>query len=116
MNGRPAASSESRRRRIGYVCQWWSPELVEAVPGRWAQLLRELGNDVVVVTGPPMDLRTGVVDSARPWWRRNRTNVAGFPTAVFPFFPDHSSSALKRIAMYATFAASTSLSDASIYQ
>ena len=109
MNGRPAASSESRRRRIGYVCQSWSPELVEAVPGRWAQLLRELGNDVVVVTGPPMDLRTGVVDSARPWWRRNRTNVAGFPTAVFPFFPDHSSSALKRIAMYATFAASTSL-------
>lgn len=109
MTGRPAVGSDTQRRRIGYVCQWWSPELAQAVPGRWARLLRSLGNDVVVVAGPPMDLRTGLIDDDKPWWRRHRGNVADFPTAVFPFFPGHTSSAIKRAAMYASFAASASL-------
>ena len=110
----PAVGSDTQRRRIGYVCQWWSPDLAQAVPGRWARLLRSLGNDVVVVSGPPMNLRTGLIDDDKPWWRRDRGNVADFPTAVFPFFPGHNSSAIKRAAMYASFAASASLGGAGI--
>ena len=60
-----------------------TPEPVEVVPGRWAQLAG-VGNDVVVVTGPRWDLVHRSSRQCGPWWRRNRTNVAGFPTAVFP--------------------------------
>lgn len=109
MTGLPDRNPGSRRGRIGYVCQWWSQEAAEGVPGRWAKLLRSLGNDVVVVTGPPMNLHTGLIDDGKSWWRRSQRNVAGFPTAVFPFFPGHSSSTIKRAAMYASFAASASL-------
>lgn len=93
--------------RVGFVCQWYPPEVGATVPRAIAHGLAELGDDVHVLTGFP-NYPTGEL---YPGYRvRPYAQEADGPVTVHraPLYPDHSRSALRRMGNYLSFAAGAS--------
>lgn len=96
-----------RDPRILFLTQWWPADLSEnAVVVDTAHALRRIG-PVVVVSGPPLNLRTNQITDGRSWRRHERGKLGPFPYSRHSAFPGHSASPLQRMAMYTTFAASS---------
>ena len=93
--------------RLAYVTEWFPPE-----PSRawfWvAEALRDVGFEIGIVTGSPYYPGSRVLEGyrARDW--RVET-CEGFRVLRVPEFPSHDSSAIRRIASYSSFAASSAL-------
>ncbi len=91
--------------RVAFVTQWFPPE-VEGVPLWIAEALRDRGFDVGVVTGVP-HYPTGVPTPghrARDW---RLDEERGFRVLRVPEYPSHDRSALRRIATFGSFAATS---------
>ena len=93
--------------RILFVTQWFDPE--PTFKGMlFAQELRRLGHDVTVLTGFP-NYPGGQIYPGyrmRPW---RRETIGGIDVVRVALYPDHSKSALGRIANYGSFALASSL-------
>jgi hypothetical protein len=86
------------------VSQWWPAQLGSGLITRIADTLADVGAVTVV---------TGTVP-ARPqqqsaWWRRSYERMGPYPVFRFASYPGRTASAVKRIGMYTSFAASSSL-------
>lgn len=92
---------------VAFVCQWYPPEPVE-IPRGIALSLASLGNDVSVLTGVPNYPSGQVLENYRALDLKTE-QIDGLRVRRTPLYPSHDSSALKRIANYASWAVSASL-------
>src|SRR5664279_2749100 len=96
--------------RVGILTQWFEPEPGGgALPGILARGLLERGHSVQVLTGFP-NYPSGVV---APGYRISRfldESVDGFSVRRVALYPNHGTSAIGRIANYASFGASAVIS------
>lgn len=88
--------------RILIVSQYFDPEPVP-IPGQLARGLAQRGHSVRVLTGFPNYPRGRIFDGHRQAWLR-RERVQGVEVFRVPLIPDHSRSALRRLANYLSFA------------
>lgn len=95
------------RRRALYLTQWASRSAMAGPPGEIARALADAGLEVAIAGGSPYDITTHTMDDDAKWYRRGRGATAGFPARTYPFFPGHSASVARRLAMYASFAGSS---------
>lgn len=103
------AAGIGRPPRVAYLTQWWSERSRRGIPGQFVTPMVEAGYSVAVVTGPPYDLKTHTLDRGAAWWRKTSEPHSYPPALRFPFYPGHDRSALKRLAMYSSFAASSTV-------
>jgi colanic acid biosynthesis glycosyl transferase WcaI len=92
----------SRRPRARLVTQWWPPEPV-TVPVWIARALSERGWDVEILTGLP-NYPSGIVAEGYSPRRYMREVSAGFRVTRAPLYPNHGTSAVKRMANYLSWA------------
>lgn len=90
--------------RILLLTQWYPPEPMKLL-SEMAESLQQLGHDVEVLTGFPNYPRGSFYDGYRIRFRQ-REVIGGVPVVRVPLYPDHSRSAMKRIANYLSFALS----------
>lgn len=93
--------------RISILTQWYPPEPVYLMH-ELAQDIQALGHDVEVITGFP-NYPSGELSSnyrLRPWMREEIDGIKVLRTWLYP---DHSRSAIKRVANYLSFALSAML-------
>lgn len=96
--------------RIGMLTQWYDPEPgPAAIPGVLARELDEMGHDVSVLTGFP-NYPTGRLYEGYRQQRVSHVRQDGVRLARVALYPNHSRSALGRVANYASFAASATVS------
>ncbi len=94
--------------RIAMISQWYDPERGSAImSGTIARALRELGNEVQVVTGFPNypDGRLYPGYRVRPY---KREQLQGITVHRAPLYVSHDSDPKRRAANYLTYAASAS--------
>jgi colanic acid biosynthesis glycosyl transferase WcaI len=96
--------------KIGLLSQWFDPEPgPAAVPGVLGRGLAERGHSVRVLTGYP----NYPVGRIYPGYRQRLHHVEnpspGIQVRRVPLYPSHDANPLKRVANYASFAASASL-------
>ncbi|MEH1124633.1 glycosyltransferase family 4 protein [Micromonospora sp. CPCC 206061] len=93
--------------KIGIVSQWYPPEPA-FIPASLAEELAARGHEVRVLTGFP-NYPVGVIyPGYRQQW--NAWSTTGrITTRRVPLYPSHDSSAARRIATYASFAATSSV-------
>lgn len=95
--------------KIGFISHWYDPEGGAAAgPGTIARALADRGHDVHVVTGFPIYPKGKIFDGyhVRPY---QREILRGVTVHRFPIYPSHDTSAARRMANYASFAASGSV-------
>jgi glycosyltransferase involved in cell wall biosynthesis len=91
--------------RVTLVTQWFPPEPV--ITPLWiAQSLRRQGMQIDVVTGIP-NYPTGEVLDGYSAWRRVSETLDGFRVLRAPLYPSHDRSVVRRVANYASYAASS---------
>lgn len=91
--------------RIAYVTQWFPPEPGTLAASEIADALARRGHQVDVLTGFP-NYPDGILQDGwtiRPYHRSERSDKVSVHRA--PLYPNHDSSALKRVANYLSFAA-----------
>ena len=91
--------------KIAIVSQYYHPEPV-SIPTTLAEELARRGHQVIVITGFPNYPLGELYAGYRLRWRQ-REHVRGVTIIRVPLIPDHSSRAARRIANYASFAASS---------
>ena len=92
------------------LTQWYDPEPgPAAIPGVLARELQGIGHDVSVLTGFP-NYPTGRLYPGFRQQRVSRTRQDGVRLTRVALYPNHSRSALGRVANYASFAASATAS------
>lgn len=89
------------------ISQWFAPEPI-TVPVWVAHALRRAAWDVRVLTGIP-NFPLGEVMRGYSSWKPLTETVDGFPVHRTPLYPNHGSSAIKRIANYMSWACTASL-------
>jgi len=104
--------SEGSRLRVAYVTQWFPPEPVHA-PVWIAEALRRQGLNVSVLTGVP-NFPTGKVQDGYSAWRSSREIRDGFSVHRAPLYPSHGQSAVGRVANYASYAVSSTVTGGSL--
>lgn len=94
--------------KVGFVTQWYPPEIGTGVPRAIAQGLSYLGDEVHVLTGFPNYPygKTYTGYSMAPYLQERDEEVTVHRA---PLYPDHSRSAARRMLNYASFAAGASL-------
>lgn len=95
------------KERALFLTQWASRSAMAGPPGQIARALTEAGLDVAIAGGPPYSIAMDAMDDQNDWYRWGRGTIAGFPSRTYPFIPGHTEGHLRRIAMYATFAMSS---------
>lgn len=95
--------------RVTYVTQWFNEEQRQGLVGRFPAVLREAGMAVGCVTGPPLDLDDNTLPTGYQWWSVQREEREQLEILRCPAVPGHSTSSVARVAMYASFALSTTL-------
>lgn len=96
--------------KIGILSQWYDPEPGPAsLPGVYAREFVARGHDVSVLTGFPNYPDGKLYDGYRIR-RRTRERIDDAEVTRVAVYPNHSSSAIGRIANYASFALSASAS------
>lgn len=96
--------------KIGLLTQWYAPEPgPAALPTGLAEGLAARGHDVRVLTGFP-NYPHGVVADGYTQRRRLDETVGGVHVRRVALYPSHDSSAGRRVANYASFAASALVS------
>ena len=90
--------------RILFLTQWFDPEPMFKGLG-FAKALRERGHDVEILTGFP-NYPEGNVYPGYRIRTLQREVMGGIPVIRVPLYPSHDTSAIRRIANYATFALS----------
>lgn len=96
--------------RIGILSQWYDPETGgPALPGVLARGLRDRGHEVQVVTGFP-NYPQGRLYDGYQMHRRLDEVVDGISIRRVALYPAHGGSPVKRMANFASFAASASVS------
>ena len=99
--------------RLGVLSQWYDPEPgPAALPGIYAREFQARGHEVSVLTGFPNYPDGVLYDGYRVRWRA-REEIDGAGVTRVALHPSHSSSAMGRIANYASFAVSSTLSGGS---
>jgi glycosyltransferase involved in cell wall biosynthesis len=93
--------------KIGIVTQWYPPE-PGFIPASLAEELAARGHQVRVLTGFPNYPEGRIYPGYRQCWN-DRSTTGGVTTRRVPLYPSHDSSAVKRIANYLSFAATSSL-------
>jgi glycosyltransferase involved in cell wall biosynthesis len=96
--------------KVGIVSQWYPPEPA-FIPGSLAEDLAARGHRVRVLTGFPSYPEGRIYPGYRQRWDR-RDVVDGVAVRRVPIYPSHDSSALRRSAMYLSFAATSAVSAA----
>ncbi|MFJ6197802.1 glycosyltransferase family 4 protein [Micromonospora sp. NPDC092111] len=91
--------------RVAFVTQWYAPEPT-STPVWVARSLARRGLRPEVLTGVP-NYPTGRVHPGYSAWRRRTERHEGLRVHRTPLFPSHDHSALRRIANYASWAASS---------
>lgn len=94
--------------RVALVTQWYPPEAGALVPRAIAEGLAGLGHDVHVLTGVPNYPTGRVYPGYRVAPYRHEVRD-GVEVHRAPLYPDHSSSAVRRMVNYLSFAAGASL-------
>ncbi len=112
MRATAAATPEQQRDETGrprcvLVTQWYPPERA-LTPARIASSLRDSGLDVGVLTGMPHYPTGRLAAGYRPS-RPMREVLDGIRVMRTPEYPDHSTSAVRRIGNYLSWAASSTL-------
>lgn len=90
---------------FAFVTQWYPPEPVE-IPRNIALSLASYGHEVTVLTGVP-NYPTGQVLDGHRALELTSEEIDGLHVRRTPLYPSHDSSALKRIANYASWAVSS---------
>lgn len=99
--------------RVGILTQWYDPEPgPAALPGVLARGLAERGHDVQVVTGFP-NYPSGRLAPGYTIARRQDERRDAVALRRVALFPNHDSSAMRRLANYASFGASATVSGVS---
>lgn len=99
--------------RIGILTQWFEPEPgPAALPGVLARGLVERGHSVQVLTGFP-NYPSGVVAAGYRIRRRLDEDLEGLSVRRVALYPNHGTSAIGRVANYASFGASALVSGVS---
>jgi len=92
---------------FAFVTQWYPPEPVE-IPRNIALSLASYGHNIAVVTGVP-NYPTGRVMDGHRALELTTEEIDGLQVRRTPLYPSHDSSALKRMANYASWAVSSAL-------
>lgn len=100
--GNKRSGGPAGKTRIVLITQWYSPEPV-SVPILTAKELEDAGFKVEVLTGIP-NLPDGVVHAPYKAWKIYNEIVEGIPVRRAPLYPNHSSSAVKRMLNYLSWA------------
>ncbi|WP_163543775.1 glycosyltransferase family 4 protein [Occultella kanbiaonis] len=96
--------------RVGLLTQWFDPEPgPAALPGVLARGLVERGHHVQVVTGFP-NYPTGRIAPGYQVERRSNEVLDGVRVRRVALYPSHDSSSVRRVANYASFGLSASIS------
>ena len=96
--------------KLGILSQWYDPEPGPAsLPGVYAREFLARGHDVRVLTGFP-NYPDGKLHDGYRIRRRTREQLDGAEVTRVALYPNHSSSALGRVANYASFALSSTAS------
>lgn len=90
--------------KVTFVTQWYAPEPT-SVPVLTAEQLRSAGMSVRVLTGIP-NLPDGRVYRGYRAWKPRRETHEGIGLLRAPLYPNHSTSAVKRMANYLSWALS----------
>jgi glycosyltransferase involved in cell wall biosynthesis len=93
--------------RIHFLSQWYAPE-PDAKKHILARELAARGHEVTVITGYPNYPEGVLYPGYRIRWRQWE-HIDGVKVLRVPLYPDHSRSALRRIANYSSFACSAAL-------
>jgi colanic acid biosynthesis glycosyl transferase WcaI len=93
--------------RVLILTQWYPPEPALLMQ-ELAQTLLARGHDVTVLTGYP-NYPSGKLYPGYRVRLHQREMVAGVPIVRVPLYPEHSSSAMRRILNYMSFAVSSAL-------
>lgn len=93
--------------RFAFVCQWYPPEPVE-IPRNIARSLAANDHEVSVLTGVP-NYPTGKVVAGHRASEVVTEQMDGVTVRRTPLYPSHDSSAVKRIANYASWAISATV-------
>lgn len=94
--------------RIGFVTQWYDPELDSSTyAGVIARALAEAGHEVHVVTGFP-NYPTGQLEPGYPLRPYRHEVLRGVHVHRAPLFPSHDRSVARRAANYLSFAGAAS--------
>ncbi|WP_163562394.1 glycosyltransferase family 4 protein [Janibacter melonis] len=93
--------------KVGFVSQWYPPELGTGVPRAIAQGLARLGNEVHVLTGFP-NYPSGQLYPGYSISRYMCEQDEEVKVHRAPLYPDHSRSAVRRMANYVSFAVGAS--------
>jgi colanic acid biosynthesis glycosyl transferase WcaI len=92
------------------LSQWFDPEPgPAAIPGVLARELVRSGHDVSVLTGYPNYPHGEIYDGFRQRAKQRGIAPEGYPLTRVALYPNHSSSALGRMANYASFALTATL-------
>lgn len=100
-------SGDLAARQVTFVSQWFPPEPV-SVPPLTARELAATGYRVSVLTGIPNLPEGRTYRGYRPW-KFYREEYTGLRVLRTPLFPNHSTSALPRMANYVSWAISASI-------
>lgn len=100
-------SGAGRDPSTAYITQWFPPEPV-LVPLAVAQALERRGHQVTVLTGVP-NYPTGVTQPGYHAWRPRKDEVEGLEVRRAPLVPGHSSSTLRRMTNYVSWALSATV-------
>lgn len=96
--------------RLGLLTQWYDPEPgPAALPAVYAREISARGHDVRVLTGYP-NYPSGKIYDGYVNRGRMREHIDGVDVTRVALYPDHSSSAIGRVANYASFALSSTVS------
>lgn len=93
--------------RVCFVTQWYAPEPT-SVPVLTAMALQHSGMSVRVLTGIP-NLPDGRVYRGYRAWKPRRESHEGIDLMRAPLYPNHSTSALKRMGNYLSWALSAAV-------
>lgn len=95
--------------KVCFLSQWL-PDNVDGVIGGLPRALAARGFDVEIRAGNNLDLANGwLIPESGPRFRSHASTAAGFPVTRYPFFRRHTSNAVERVAMYASFSASAAI-------
>lgn len=95
--------------RFGLLTQWYDPEPgPAALPGVLARALRSRGHEVQVLTGHP-NYPSGRLAPGYRMRLRQQERLADVDVCRVALYPNHDSSAARRVANYASFGASATV-------
>lgn len=99
-----ATNETDRAPKVCFVSQWYAPEPV-SVPVLTAKALQAVGMSVRVLTGIP-NLPDGRVYRGYKAWMPRKEDFEGISLLRAPLYPNHSTSPLKRMLNYLSWALS----------